>query len=767
MESADVSLGRQASSRRARREADRAQAPRLPYLPGLDGMRALAVLAVLLYHADLAWFRGGFLGVEVFFVISGYLITSLLLAEWARSGRVDLKRFWLRRARRLLPALYLLLIAVLGLAVVFLPDEVAGLRRDALAAAGYATNWYLIFNHRSYFEIVGRPPLLEHLWSLAVEEQFYLIWPVVFTMGMLKLGRQHLVKYVLAGALASTLLMAILYRPDVDPSRIYYGTDTRAAGLLFGSALAFVWPPGQAHGPRRFLQGRGRWLSDGIALAALAALIVAFLRVDEYSALLYRGGFAAVSLTTVVAIAMTVDPGARLLPRVLGSQPLRWIGERSYGIYLWHWPIFAVTRPQLDVSLAGLPLLALRLALTLAVAELSYHFVESPIRNGALGRAWQTWREAHGRQRRRLGWRWAGGMASFLFFTILLGNSVVRAQPPAPPPYLAVAAIDTIDAPAAVSTGASGSEPVAGGGDAVASTASLTSTLRSAVGPRRVVSLVTPNAASSGSGEQKFDASALGLVGRAANCLAWTPQCDLEATDHVPRLPSSTPDGPSAARSAGSSALGAPELADQAQRPAARGEVSGSEPANGPTAASGADSTVGQVSASAAASAAGKTAVPGPPRVIAIGDSVMLGAVPELSADISGIGIDAELGRQVSAALDLLTARKAAGQLKDAIIIVHLGTNGTFSANQFDQVMALLSGAPRVIFVNDKVPRTWETDNNTVLADGVKRFKNAVLVDWHAASADHPEYFWDDGTHLRPEGAQAYAALIAAQVHAP
>src|ERR671920_1663400 len=225
---------------------------RLPYLPGLDGMRALAVIAVLLYHAGGggAFVPGGFLGVEVFFVISGYLITSLILAQWRSTGRVELKAFWVGRARRLLPALYVVLVVTLTYAVVFLPGEVAGLRADVLAAMGYVTNWYLVWGHESYFEAVGRPSLLKHLWSLAVEEQFYLVWPLVLAFG-LSLGavrwrRRRILVVALMGAAGSAVLMALFYRPEGDPSRIYYGTDTRATGLLVGAALAFVWAPWRA-----------------------------------------------------------------------------------------------------------------------------------------------------------------------------------------------------------------------------------------------------------------------------------------------------------------------------------------------------------------------------------------------------------------------------------------------------------------------------------------------------------------------------------------
>ena len=444
---------------RLRRASARADVPevRLSYSPGLDGLRALAVMAVLLYHADLTWIPGGFLGVEVFFVISGYLISALLLAEWRQKGRINLKDFWLRRARRLLPALYVLLVVTLTFAVVFLPGEVAGLRGDVVAALGYVTNWFLIFGQESYFESVGRPSVLQHLWSLAVEEQFYLIWPVVLAVGLglgaTRLRRRRVLTVTLVGAAASAVAMAVLYAPGVDPSRIYYGTDTRATGLLCGAALAFLWSPADKYRPaearhnRLTFPGRGRFrrrwgwtaplLLDVVGILALGALIWFFLHLGEFEPLLYRGGFVLVALATVAAIMAVVHPHTHIGPRLLGSAPMRWLGVRSYGIYLWHWPVFMVTRPELDVPFGGLPLLALRLGLTILLADLSYRFVETPIRRGALGRAWKVLREARGPERWRLRLQWAGAVVPILASLALLSVAVAHAKPPEKPEYLA------------------------------------------------------------------------------------------------------------------------------------------------------------------------------------------------------------------------------------------------------------------------------------------------------------------------------------------
>jgi peptidoglycan/LPS O-acetylase OafA/YrhL len=662
-------------------------------------LRALAVIAVLLYHADLAWVPGGFLGVEVFFVISGYLITALLLAEWDQRGRIDLKTFWLRRARRLLPALYVLLVVTLAFAVVFLPGEVAGLRGDVLAAFGYVTNWYLIFGQESYFEAVGRPSLLQHLWSLAVEEQFYLFWPPILALGLCigatRLRRRRVLTVAVLGAAASAVAMALLYAPSVDPSRIYYGTDTRATGLLCGAALAFLWSPGEKYRPsearhhRLRLPGRSRFrrrygwtaplLLDVVGFAALGALVWFCVNLGEFQPFLYIGGFALVGLATTATIMAVVHPYSLIGSRILGSAPLRWVGVRSYGIYLWHWPVFMVTRPDLDVPIDGLPLLALRLIATVVLADLSYRYIETPIRRGALGRAWRTLREARGPLRWRLRLQWTGALVPILASCALLGVAVAQAEPPEKPSYLAsMKSVHTV--------------------------------------------------------EQTHHTSATpGIESPQKD----RPSLEQEANENAPDNGLRVKEEIREAMKTG--------VGTQDENPGGDGDAPGTK-------------------AETMAKKTWDSGRTGPSEftgsVSAIGDSVMLGAVGRLQKDIHGLTVvDAEVGLQVYAATDTLRYRRASGHLGD-VVIVHLGNNGTFTKGQFDEIMRILSGVDRVVFINLTVPRAWEEPNNEVIAEGVERYPNAVLVDWHSASADRPELFYSDGYHLRPEGQRLYADLI-------
>jgi len=357
-----------------------------PYQPALDGLRALAIAVVLLYHGQAGWVPGGFLGVDLFFVLSGYLITTLLLAEWEGRGAIDLKGFWARRARRLLPALFLMLAAVAAYGALLAPAATrARLRWDGLATLGYVANWRFAISHLPYFAQFGDPSPLTHMWSLGIEEQYYLLWPLLL-IGLLGLAgrraerglRTPLLGLVLLGALASALLMALLYQPGSDPSRVYYGTDTRAQALLLGGALAIALA--------RLGRPLPRQLADGLGVAGLAGLAVLLLRVPDTTTWLYRGGFALAAVVAGGAIVAAVQPeGDGRVRELLSLAPLPAVGRISYGLYLWHWPVDVALSAD-RTRLGAVPLLAVRLAATFALALLSYFLLEQPIRQGALRR---------------------------------------------------------------------------------------------------------------------------------------------------------------------------------------------------------------------------------------------------------------------------------------------------------------------------------------------------------------------------------------------
>lgn len=735
----------------ARNETVTPSQTRHSYLPGIDGLRAVAVMAVLFYHAEMTWMPGGFLGVEVFFVISGYLITGLLIAEWRKTGGINLGRFWFRRARRLLPAVFALLIAVLAFAVIFLPGEVASLRFDALAAAFYVSNWFQIFSHKSYFEAIGRPSLLRHLWSLAVEEQFYLVWPVVLVIFLgivsrFKLGarakpdpdlqgkghaqyRTALTIFAIAGAVASALLMAALYNPDIDPSRIYYGTDTRAAGFLIGATLAMVLPAAQAGQAAALRFG---WLLDAIGVISLAALTAIFVLVSEINPYLYLGGFAVVAICTVAAIFATVRNGSHLFTRVLSLPIIRWIGLRSYSIYLWHWPIFAVTRPQLDVQLDGLPLMLLRLAITAICAEGSYRFIEQPIRDGAIGRLWTKLRQA---PPLRVRLQWAGIGAIGIVLLLVLGTAVVQAQPQAVPEEYAEAG-DMIATPTLVPTlSALKPSPTALPTHQASMTPRVTAAVTVTMTPTALASTSTPTVVPSVEAASTDAASA-------------TPMAIAEVTS----TPIVTPVNEVTETPVSSAEMTATLL------PA---ETAIATPSPTPAEVVAVTSTAQSIT-----DATTLTDVLGANyHITAIGDSVMKGAAVEMQQAMGNIEVDAVVGRQAGAALADLRQRHDAGTLGN-VLILHIGNNGFITQKQMDEIMQVIADIPHVIFINVHVPLRWEGPNNTLLADAVSKAPNATLIDWNTITEGRSELFAGDGVHLQPVARTLYTQLIVERIKA-
>ena len=353
---------------------------RLPYMPGIDGLRALAVLAVIVYHSEFENFTGGFLGVEIFFVISGYLITALLLNEYSTNSTVNLRRFWTRRARRLLPALLIYIAGSVALAYA-LADDVVPTKGEILSTLGYVYNWFGIFQEISYTEVFERKNFFHHLWSLAIEEQFYLVWPLILLAFQKYLNKRLTILLISLGIATSSFLMWVLYEPFKDPLRIYYGTDTRASGLLMGALLAYLWRPWSTEKSKLF-----SWKGERIfLLAGFGAIGLLLWSTMNYTLLmpdaeqLFRGGFLFTSVITAIVIGCTVTPNS-YLSSCLGIAPLVWIGKRSYGLYLWHWPVFQLTRERVDVDINGWELFGVRMFITLVLVEISYQCFERPIR---------------------------------------------------------------------------------------------------------------------------------------------------------------------------------------------------------------------------------------------------------------------------------------------------------------------------------------------------------------------------------------------------
>ncbi len=410
-------------------------------MPGLDGLRAIAVMAVILYHLDVGFAKGGLLGVGVFFTLSGYLITDILLEGWV-TRKLSLKNFWLARARRLLPALLVMLVVVMLWVWIGNPDLLGTLRGETISSIFFVENWWAVAQNMSYFDRFGAPSPLSHLWSLAVEEQFYIIWPWLLLL-LLKISpakdhgksarreriRPNLALITIGLAIVSAILMAVLYKPGFDTNRVYLGTDTRAFALLFGAALAMVWPSRRLD---RNLPAKARRNMDLLGVGSLIVIFILIWQTTEFSPFLYRGGMVMLAIATTVLVAVLAHPATRLGP-VIGCRPLRWIGVRSYAIYLWQLPIITLTTP-FGANGFSLVRSILQVGATFGVAALSWKFIEDPIRKGAVGRLWKRFRAGEFSWKRfgpeGKGLTVAGGILTLILLLAMVG--VAPSKPLAP-----------------------------------------------------------------------------------------------------------------------------------------------------------------------------------------------------------------------------------------------------------------------------------------------------------------------------------------------
>ncbi|MES9701235.1 MULTISPECIES: acyltransferase family protein [Bacillus] len=593
------------------------------YMVGLDSLRGLAILGVILYHINFNWMPGGFLGVTVFFVLSGYLITDILAMEWKRNKRIDLKKFWLSRARRLLPAMFVMLVITLAWITIFHSSLLEKMRGDSLAALFYVSNWWYIYHKLSYFDSFGQPSPLNHFWSLAVEEQFYVVWPFVISLGFYYIKKQsRMILFICLGAIASALAMAILYEPGSDPSRIYYGTDTRAFSLLIGAALALIWPSSRLANK---IIPQARLILDVIGGVALSIILIMFWKTNQYEPFLYRGGMVLLSIATALLVANLAHPASRIA-LFLRFRPLLWMGVRSYGIYLWHYPIITLTTPKVNAGEFSITRAILQFLLIIMIAQISWKYIEKPIRQGAL--------------------------RNIQFKNLRLQNVALGVK----------------------------------------------------------LALICAVFVSS------IAVFGLSKVSKAKE----NPQLDkVEAVQTQPaKHPVAVWENP---------AQETPQTQEESK------EINSAQPKDALT-------------------------------VTAIGDSVMIDIAPYLKNTFPDIRIDAQIGRQLSKAIPVVEQLKNEGNLGNYVII-GLGTNGAFTTEQLVSLIKLIGNERKMIFINTRVPRPWESIVNERLKATTSEYPNITLVDWYAASAGKRDYFAPDGVHLTKVGAEAYAALVVKAVN--
>ncbi|EOP53834.1 hypothetical protein IKQ_02674 [Bacillus cereus VDM053] len=595
------------------------------YMVGLDSLRGLAILGVILYHINFNWMPGGFLGVTVFFVLSGYLITDILAMEWKRNKRIDLKKFWLSRARRLLPGMIVMLVITLAWITIFHSSLLEKMCGDSLAALFYVSNWWYIYHKLSYFDNFNQLSPLNHFWSLAVEEQFYVVWPFIISLGFYYIKKQsRMILLICLGAAASALAMAILYEPGADPSRIYYGTDTRAFSLLIGAALALLWPSNRLANK---IIPKARLILDVVGGTALIIILVMFWKTNQYDPFLYKGGMVLLSIATALLVANLAHPASRIA-QFLRFKPLRWIGVRSYGIYLWHYPILTLTTPKGNAGDFSLIRAILQFLLIIMIAQISWKYIEKPIRQGAL--------------------------RNIQFKNLRLQNVALSVK---------LALICAV-----------------------------------------FVSSIAVFGLSNASKAKE------------------NPQLDkVEAEQTQPaKHPVAVWDNPA-------------QEAEAPQNQEESKEVNSEQTKNTFT-------------------------------VTAIGDSVMVDITPYLKNAFPDIRIDAQIGRQLSKAIPVVEQLKNDGNLGNHVII-GLGTNGAFTTEQLVSLINLIGNERKIIFINTRVPRPWESIVNERLKEITSKYPNITLVDWHAASAGKKDYFAPDGVHLTKLGAEAYAALVVKAVN--
>ena len=639
------------------------RSPRSHYVGALDGLRVLAILAVLVYHANPSWLPGGYFGVTVFFVLTGYLTTLSIEREIGRAGRLDYPRFVLKRVTRLLPSM-LAVVGVSTLLCVFLaPNLLPKVKSDAVPALLFVENVFYIVRKVSYFANAGLPSPLTHFWYLGVVMQFYVIWPLVL-LGMRKVVRSRRTACSAVGILsvASAVLMAVLYDPAGDTARIYYGPDTRAAELLLG-ALAALWTGGRGLNLRALpaveprLKDAPAWTCDAVALACLAGLGVMCFSLNGYSEFAYRGGMLLAAVLTAVLVSCLCRPQSALA-HVLGARPVAEAGKRAFAAYLWHYPLLVILNPATRTTELPVWGWALEFLLIFACAEASYRLFEKG----------QGLRELAGRP-------------------MPLGLAV---------PQVAFGALGVLCA---------------------------------------LVLLFVPISA-----EQTGVPTEM-------------QQMSAEEQQYLAEQQAAAESARSDENGDGSEAAGEGDGSQaEPQQDNTTFDVSGTYFAG--TAFAAAIDQINATSFTVDASTGATNA-----SVILIGDSVPAGAITQFYKYFPNGYIDAQVGRQLYAGLDVYRQCQANGHDGD-VVVWAIGDNGVARESQVKELIEAVDPSKHVYLCTVRVPLALQDMNNQLFKDVAAQYDNVDVIDWYAESAGHDEYFWSDGTHLRPEGAEAYILML-------
>ncbi|KRL40032.1 acyltransferase family protein [Liquorilactobacillus nagelii] len=622
------------------------------YITGFDGVRTIAVIAVILYHLMPYNIQGGYLGVPIFFVLSGYLITDLLNQEWQQNGKIDVWGFYQRRIRRLYPGLVTMVVATAAYITLFQRSLLVNLRAVIVTNFLYVYNWLEVHQGQSYFDRFGTQSPFVHLWSLSIEGQFYLFWPLVLIfLWVVVRRRQPIFDIIFIGAFFSALAMALLFQPGQDPSRIYFGTDTRMFSILLGASLSIIWPSTSL---KKDLPNSARLFLDGAGVGALLLIIWMFFQLPGESDLNYRGGMFFFSLLSVILVAAVAHPGADM-NRLLSNRVFSWLGKRSYGIYLYQYPVMVFYETKVT-NIAQHPWLhaLIEIGLIVTISHLSYTYIERPLQHFDYRQTKKVLHEFIQRDS-RYGFKRAWiVLAAVVCLTAAIGSFSSQA----------------------------------------AQTKPKTSTLQSKIAANEKSIQKHNQKVAKESGSQKIAASS----------------SDTSAT------------ADSSSSSSTSQQTGVDQLTSSERQQAAKLQIT------------------------------------------AVGDSVLADGSVDLQQIFPQMYIDAKVGRQASDAIGVLQGLAQQGKLATTVLL-SLGTNGPFTADQLQQIMQIIGKQRKVFWINTHVPtRRWQDQVNQSLQSATNHYENLKVIDWYTYSNSHSDWFYGDNVHPNEYGLKFYSSFVAKKV---